>query len=216
METNIGIIVLAAGASARMGEPKQLLRFEGETLLRRATNAAFASRCRPVVVVTGARHDEMGDELDATGALVVVNEEWIEGMGSSIRHGIAALEAATAGTAEAAVLMLCDQPFVTGESLNRLLEAHREAASPLVASRYEAQGEMTHGVPCLFGRALFPELMNLRGGEGAKSVIMRHASEAASVFMPEAAFDVDTPRDYEALRRGADGDSSFDRRADRK
>lgn len=204
-EAHIGIIVLAAGASSRMGEPKQLLRFEGETLLRRATNAAFASRCRPVIVVTGARHEELRDVLDPTGALVVVNEEWIEGMGSSIRHGIARLEAVTAGAAEAAILMLCDQPFVTGECLDRLLAAYRAAASPLVASRYESQGAMTHGVPSLFGRALFPELMNLPGGEGAKSVITRHSSEAAFVLMPEAAFDIDTPRDYRTLLREAEG-----------
>lgn len=203
-EAQIGVIVLAAGASTRMGGSKQLLRFEGETLLRRATNAAFASRCRPVVVVTGARHDEMTDELDPTGALVVVNDGWIEGMSSSIRHGISALEAATAGAAEAAVLMLCDQPFVTGGSIDRLLEAYRAAAPPLAASRYRSRGEMTHGVPALFRRALFPELMNLRGGEGAKSIITRHLFEASIVLMPEAAFDVDTPHDYSFLAGGGE------------
>lgn len=198
-EANIGIIVLAAGASSRMGESKQLLRLRGETLLRRAVNAALDSRCRPVIVVTGASLRALRDEVVGTGAIIAVNQAWAEGMGSSIRCGIVALEAATAGRAEAAVLMLCDQPFVTGEVINRLLEAYRAGASPLVASLYEAQGEKTRGVPALFGRPLFPELMGLRGAEGAKRIIAQHSSEASVIAMPEAAFDVDTPRDYRVL-----------------
>jgi CTP:molybdopterin cytidylyltransferase MocA len=94
--SSIGIIVLAAGSSSRMGEPKQLLHFEGETLLRRAVEAALETACRPVIVVMGAVVTEkMREEVSSLEALIVVNELWTEGMGSSIRCGIGALEAAT-------------------------------------------------------------------------------------------------------------------------
>ena len=198
-EQRVGIIVLAAGASRRMGEPKQLLRCEGETLLRRAVRAALGSRCRPLIVVLGANAEALGDEV--VGARVAVNEEWAEGMSSSIRCGLRALEAATAGTAEAVVLTLCDQPLVTSGVINRLLDVYETERPPLVASEYGAGAEMTLGVPALFSRALFSELMDLRGAEGAKRVIRRHSGAALNVAAPEAAFDVDTPEDYRALQQ---------------
>jgi molybdenum cofactor cytidylyltransferase len=205
-ESSIGIIVLAAGDSSRMGEPKQLLKFEGETLLCRAARAALGVRSGAVVVVLGFRAGVMQEELDAPGALAVVNESWPEGMSSSIRCGLQALEASTADSIEAAILMLCDQPFVTSDVLKRLVDAYSAGRALVVASEYESQGEQTPGagektlgVPVLFNRALFPELMGLRGAEGAKRIIMRHKAEAAVIAMPEAAFDVDTPGDYRAL-----------------
>jgi molybdenum cofactor cytidylyltransferase len=193
----VGVVVLAAGASRRMGEPKQLLRCGGESLLRRAVQAALGSRCRPVVVVLGAYAEALGGE--AAGAQVAFNEEWAEGMSSSIRCGLRALDAATSEQVDAAILMLCDQPFVTSEVIKRLVAAYEEKRTTLVASRYESGGELTTGVPALFSRELFAELMGLRGAEGAKRVIMRHASEATVVSVPEASFDVDTPEDYRSL-----------------
>lgn len=206
-ESTVGIVVLAAGASLRMGEPKQLLRCGGETLLARAVRAALSSRCRPVVVVLGAHAEALRGEVARAEARVVVNPEWAEGMASSIRCGLAALEEATAGAVRAAVLMLCDQPLVTGEVIGRLLAAYGAGRTPLVASEYEARGERTRGVPALFSRALFPELMALRGAEGAKRVVERRSSIATFIAVPEAAFDVDTPEDYRVLKRDAAGDS---------
>jgi molybdenum cofactor cytidylyltransferase len=201
-ESAVGIIVLAAGASRRMGEPKQLLRYGGETLLGRSVRAAFDSGCRPVVVVLGAHAEALRGEVLAE-ARVVVNPEWAEGMASSIRCGLAALEAATAGKARAVVLTLCDQPLVTGEVIGRLLAAYESGRTTLVASEYEVGGERTRGVPALFSRALFQELMRLRGAEGAKRIITRRSSGALIVAVPEAAFDVDTPEDYRVFKREA-------------
>ena len=93
-----------------------------------------------------------------------------------------------------------------GEVINRLLAAYEAGRPPLVASEYEAGGERTRGVPALFSRALFPELMALRGAEGAKRVITRHSSRATFIAAPEAAFDVDTPEDYRLLKRDAADD----------
>src|SRR5437868_14169899 len=100
----VGLIVLAAGASSRMGTPKQLLRYDGETLLRRAVRVALGARCRPAVVVLGAQAEALRGEV--VGAQVVINEEWAEGMASSLRCGLRALEAATSEPLAAAVLLL--------------------------------------------------------------------------------------------------------------
>ena len=153
------------------------------------------------MVVLGAHAETLRGE--AAGAQVAVNEEWAEGMSSSIRCGLRALDAATSGRTDAAILTLCDQPFVTSAVIERLVAAYEEKRPALVASRYEAGGEAASGVPALFSRALFAELMGLRGAQGAKRVIMRHASEATVVSVPEASFDVDTPEDYRVLRRRA-------------
>ena len=204
MSTSLtGIILLAAGASTRLGQPKQLLRYEGETLLRRAARAALGSQGRPVIVVLGAQADALHDEIADLEAQIVVNQEWNEGPGSSIRCGLAGLEATTFGRAEAALLTLCDQPFVSSRIINRLIEAYHAKRPRLVVSEYEAKGEKTRGVPALFSRALFSELMDLPGVEGAKRIIARYSHEAIIIATPEAAFDVDTSDDYQILQRGA-------------
>lgn len=204
-EATVGIIVLAAGASSRMGEPKGLLAFEGETLIKRAVRAALGTGCRPVIVVLGSNASALHDEIAETDALVLFNRNWFEGMSSSIRCGIETLEGCAQDKPEAVILTLCDQPFVTSACLRRLIDSYRASGAALVASEYEAAGEKTFGVPALFSRALFSELMSLSGAEGAKRVIMRHRQEAAVVALPEAAFDVDTPDDYLALRDKAEG-----------
>jgi molybdenum cofactor cytidylyltransferase len=197
---NVGIIVLAAGASTRMGEPKQLLRYRGATLLRRAVDAALGTGCDPVVVVLGADAERARAEVSDTAAVVVVNESWAEGMGSSIRVGVAALD-----DARAALVTLCDNPLVTSSVLGRLVDAYLAERSLLVASEYESGGARVRGVPALFDRDLFPELSSLRGSEGARRIVERNASRATFVSVPEAAFDVDTPEDFAAL-----GDASPD------
>lgn len=199
-DVNVGIIVLAAGASLRMGEPKQLLHYQGETLLQRATTTALRSRCEPVIVVLGSQAEAFCEELAATPATIVINQEWEEGMASSIRCGIKALEAKASNQAEAAILMLCDQPFVTPTTLNRLLTTYQTARPSVVASAFEVRGEMTCGVPALFSRSLFSELLNLHGAKGAKAIITKHRNEAIMLATPEAAIDIDTPLDYLTLQ----------------
>jgi molybdenum cofactor cytidylyltransferase len=128
---------------------------------------------------------------------IVVNRVWAEGMSSSIRCGLRAL--AAIDEIGAAILLLCDQPFVTSEVIMRLVAAYHAQQTLLVAAEYEADGEQTRGVPALFARRLFPELLALRGAEGAHRLIRRHVAEANFVAVPEAAFDVDTPANYLAV-----------------
>jgi len=198
---------MAAGASVRMGESKQLLRFEGETLLRRAVNAALQTKCRPVIVVLGAEVERLSEEISDLETPIVFNQAWKEGMSSSIRCGIGALEAITFGKAQAAILMLCDQPFVTSIVINRLLEKYHRTNAAIVASGYGTGNDKTRGVPALFSRPLFPALLQLRGEEGAKRIIMQHASQVSAIISPEAATDVDSPSDYRNLH-GQQGHST--------
>jgi molybdenum cofactor cytidylyltransferase len=190
----IGAVILAAGSSSRMGRPKQLLRFGGETLLTRAALAALGAACNPVIVVTGAHAEQTRGELRGLGVLEVENPRWEAGMGSSVSAGVLALLEAQPGTA-AVVLMLCDQPLVNADVVAGLVASHRETGCEAVASRY---GE-SYGVPALFARTLFDELARLEGHAGAKQVIGRHASRARFVPFPGGEFDVDTPDDFTRL-----------------
>jgi molybdenum cofactor cytidylyltransferase len=192
--TAIGAVILAAGASSRMGTPKQLLQFRGQSLLRRVALTALEAGCRPVIVVTGANAEQCREELHGLEVLEAKNPQWESGMGSSVRAGVEALVKADAN-AVAVILMLCDQPFVTPNIVARLVAAHRSTGSPIVASQY---GE-SFGVPALFTRSIFAELAGLEGGSGAKQVIKGHASEANFVPFPMGEIDVDTPDDFARL-----------------
>ena len=187
---DVGAVILAAGASARMGRPKQALEFRGQTLLRRAVLAALEAGCRPVIVVTGAHSAASREQLRGLGVREAENDRWESGMGSSVAAGIRALVEADAEVA-AAVLMVCDQPFVSASVLAELVAAHRSTGKPIVASRYGGGC----GVPALFGRGLFEELAELGASGGAKAVIHRHSSEAHLVDFALGEVDVDTPED---------------------
>ena len=183
-----------------MGRPKQLLPFKGETLLSRAARVALETQCRPVIVVLGSHAEALQEELAATEGRIIVNREWAEGMSSSIRCGLRALETGATQATEAAILMLCDQPFVTSDIIRRLADEYIAHRPLLVASGYEAKGVKTTGVPALFSCSLFAELMELRGTAGAKRIIERHEKAGSVIAVPEAGFDIDTPDDYRALR----------------
>jgi xanthine/CO dehydrogenase XdhC/CoxF family maturation factor/CTP:molybdopterin cytidylyltransferase MocA len=194
---SIAIIILAAGASTRMGRPKQLLTYDGRTFLRNAAEMAVASVCRPIIVILGANADRLHSEIGGLPVQPVVNERWAEGLGSSIRAGVEALERCDREeAAEAVVLMLCDQPFVTAAVIDELVTAYRSSGKRLIASEYGG----TMGVPALFGREYFAELAALSGAAGAKQIIAVHASEVVRVPFPNGATDIDTPEDYVALQ----------------
>ena len=144
----IGAVILAAGASARMSIPKQLLQFRGQAFLRRAASVALEAGCRPVVVVTGANVAACRESLRGLDVLEAENQQWEFGISSSVRVGIEALVTPNPRIA-AVVLMLCDQPFVTRDVIVGLVRAHYETGCSIVASRYGG----SYGVPALFGKA---------------------------------------------------------------
>jgi molybdenum cofactor cytidylyltransferase len=189
----IGIVILAAGRSQRMGQPKQLLPFRERTLLRHAVETAVASTCRPILVVTGAHAELVSLELQSLPVLIAYNSEWASGIGSSLRLAIQTLGAIDA--IEGVVITLSDQPLVTADAVNRIVEAHYQTGKDIVASEYAD----THGVPLFIGKRFFDEISALTGTEGAKRVMDRHLEEMMTVPLVEAAFDIDTPNDYEWL-----------------
>jgi molybdenum cofactor cytidylyltransferase len=190
----IGAVILAAGSSSRMGSPKQVLQFRGESLLRRAALAALDAECSPVIVVTGAYAELSRRELEGLGVREALNPHWETGMASSICAGLEGLLEADPDAA-AAVILLCDQPLVTAGVISDLVSAHRVTSRSVIASTYGG----SFGVPALFSRPLFAELARLEGGAGAKQVIKRYASEAHFLPFQGGEVDVDTRDDFSRL-----------------
>ena len=187
----IGIIILAAGGSLRLGKPKQLLEYEGKSLLRRSAEAALACECENVVVVLGFEADELGKEVFDLPVKIVLNDLWVEGIGSSIKAGLAELLEGSPDIS-AVVVMLCDQPYVNEKTISSLVNTYRSSGKPIVAAEYDG----IVGVPALFDREMFDELMNVEGDAGARVVIRQNLGDkVATVPAPEAAFDVDTPEE---------------------
>ena len=190
----IAAIVLAAGGSKRMGSPKQAAIFRGESLLRRAASAALGTTARPVVVVLGSGAEEVEKELVGLGVSIVVNRDWAEGMASSIGAGLHEAERITPGI-DGALLTVCDQPFATSTLLESLLRSRRGGRHPIVACSYGG----SLGVPALFGRERFDDLLALIGAEGARRILGRLRHEVHSLPFPGGEFDVDTPDDLARL-----------------
>ena len=192
----VALLLLAAGASTRMGRPKQLLPYRGRTLLRHAAETAVAAGCAPIVLVTGALHDELLAEIVGLSILAVHNPDWETGMASSIRAGLAAVAAAAP---RAVLVMLTDQPLVTPELLRQLIVQQHATQAPIVAAAY---GE-TLGVPAIFDKSLLPELLKLQGAQGAGRLIARLGAAVGQVAFPAGLLDVDTPAQYTALLQGS-------------
>lgn len=192
-DAQIGAIVLAAGGSSRLGRPKQLIEYHGVSLVRRAVLTAIEARLTPVVVL-GCEADACRGRIADLSALVVVNERWERGIGFSLRLGVEHLRRETA--ANAAVVMLCDQPLVDAAALGRIVSAYRRG-SAVVAAKYAG----TLGVPALFSGAWLGRLTGLADDAGAKGVILEAGAAAVGVDVPEAAIDVDSEADLRRLTK---------------
>jgi molybdenum cofactor cytidylyltransferase len=191
-------IVLAAGRSARMGRNKLLLRFGGESLVRRAARTALEAGLEPVIVVLGHEEERVAAELAGLPCLAVRNGRHELGMNTSIDAGVGALPPEVG----AAVMILADMPLVTAAMLRALVDRHRAGGAALVASRYGA----VIAPPALYAR---PILGELRGGQGdgrGREVLRRHEGEVAWVDWPsEALADLDEPGDLQGeTPRGAE------------
>jgi molybdenum cofactor cytidylyltransferase len=185
-----GLIILAAGASTRLGQPKQNLKFRDKTLLQRMVEIAIASTCRPVIVVIGANADSI---LPVENCDVIYNANWEEGMASSIRIGMS--EIIKNKAIDNVVIMLCDQPFVSTSLIDTIVQKQIETGKPIIACTYSN----AVGVPALFNRSLFDELLLLKGNEGAKSIFKVYPNKIITVPFPEGSIDIDTMNDYEYL-----------------
>jgi molybdenum cofactor cytidylyltransferase len=190
----VAAILLAAGSSTRMGRTKQLLPYRDETLVRWTARTALDSGCTTVLAVLGAQSAMVRTELEDLPVQLLENPQWAEGMGSSVRCGVRGALALDPDL-DATVLLLADQPQVTANTINRLVETATTTAKPIVASAYSN----TLGVPALFTRDIFDELSNLPSEWGAKKLIAEGGDRVVAVPAPEAAWDIDTPENYRDL-----------------
>jgi molybdenum cofactor cytidylyltransferase len=189
---SIGMLILAAGASTRLGKPKQLLQYQGQSFLRHIADVAIASPCQPILVVLGAQAKQLRSEVNDLPVMLVENQDWATGISSSIRVGLEALQT-QCQSLDAALITLCDQPLISVQLIQQLVEQYKLTNQRIIASEYAG----IVGVPALFSRALFPDLMRLQGDVGAKRLIYQLINEVVPIAFPDGAIDIDTAQDYE-------------------
>lgn len=191
MPATLHVLVLAAGASSRLGQPKQLVRLGGRPALHRVVSHCVAVAGNAVTVVIGAHARELTHLLSHSPASVIVNREWQEGIAASIRRGLAALPAAC----DALMIVLGDQVALTVADLKRLINTWKEDDGTIATAVYDGHV----GVPAIFPRLCFSELAQLRGDQGARLILERNQYRLARVPMSNAAIDLDTPQDLREL-----------------
>ena len=186
----ISAVVLAAGASTRMGTQKLLLPLGGEPLVRRAVRQVCAAGFDDVLVVLGSEHERTLAALEGLAVRHAVNADYASGMGSSFRTAVEQLP-----DSSAAMFALADQPFVTTAEYRSVLDTYRQQPSPIVSVRY---GDIM-APPHLFEREFFPELAQLQ--HGARSLLLQHTERTVILrFPPDLLVDIDTPEDYELAK----------------
>ncbi|WP_259069421.1 nucleotidyltransferase family protein [Mucilaginibacter sp. X4EP1] len=190
--TVTGIIILAAGSSGRMGEPKQNLIFRGQTLLQRAIETAMSTACETILVVVGANADIITPTITHTKVNIVNNTDWAEGISSSIKSGINEIQKINPAI-NAVILMFCDQPFVDTHLLNMLILS--KTKSGIAASAYD---DMI-GMPTLFDKIYFDELLNLNGNGGAENLLTKYGDILTILPYDQGGIDIDTMEDFDYI-----------------
>lgn len=194
MTNKYGIIILAAGSSSRLGRPKQLLHYKAQSFLQNIVGIALEVAVGPVIIVLGSQADLLRKELDETKIITVINEDWQDGIGSSIGCGLKKLTDHIP-SAEGVIFTVCDQPFVTTSLLYDLVDAYHRTHQPIIASAYDN----TIGIPAFFHRDIFPQLLQLKADKGAKQLMNSYKDQMTLVSFPMGSRDIDTEADYEQL-----------------
>ena len=194
--TNCAVVLLAAGASIRLGQPKQLLTYHGRSFIQNMISAAVNANLHPVIVVLGAHGTLIAGEITNTNVHIAHNNDWEEGIASSIRCGIKTLQKVEPAC-DGAILMVCDQPYISSSLLDDLLASQRKTGSPIAAAYYNDVA----GTPALFHKKIFSDLLLLRGDRGAQNILRQHADRLTTVPFPMGIIDIDTKDHYEKLKQ---------------
>lgn len=192
--TEIAALVLAAGESQRLGQPKQLAHFRGRPLLRHTAQVALQSDCDRVIVTLGANAGACQHVLEELPLETLMIKNWREGMSASIVAG--ARLVTTLPETSALLVTLCDQPLISATMLNVIIAEHKNTGAPIVASEYTGR----LGAPVLFARRVFADLMSLQGDRGARDLITSQRHPVTGIPLPEAVCDIDTTGDLERLK----------------
>lgn len=188
----ISIVIIAAGASSRMGEPKQLLQWGNTTLLGHALEQANASRADSVYVVLGANFEKIASTISSTRAQVLKYDDWQKGMGNTIAYSIDHLTTSKLKR-DAILIMLADQPQVSTLFLNQMIDAYHNQQQGIVATHYADSGA---GVPAIFDKQYFDQLMLLSGDKGAKSLLNKNKGDVLALSPQTQFIDIDTRDTY--------------------
>lgn len=191
---NTGIIILAAGNSSRLGSPKQLLYYQGSSLLQRTVAAAETTAYEPVVLVLGAHADQILEQHPDLKINIIINDSWEKGISSSIAAGLLKMLELEADTKNV-VIAVADQPFIRPEIFRELVEESQRSRKNIVASKYAE----TIGTPALFNEIYFDELIALNGNTGAKPILQKYAADVATIPFELGHIDIDTQTDYNNL-----------------
>jgi molybdenum cofactor cytidylyltransferase len=189
------IVILAAGGSRRLGQPKQLLSVLGEPLLRRVVRMAGEVSPDHLIVVLGSSAYDCVPVIKDYGVDIVVNPFWESGLAGSIRIGV---ERAEEQGADSILLLLSDQPWLNSEVIRRFLDRMNGKTDVIISARYDG----ILGAPMMFGSDWFPQLKNLEGDQGARNLVSKETDRVEVIDWSEGALDVDTPDDLASLMRG--------------
>jgi molybdenum cofactor cytidylyltransferase len=190
-----GIIILAAGAATRMGKAKMLLPFSNGHILSHILEQAVSVETNNLCMVTGFYHAEIEKNIDSKSIEIIYNQNWKEGMASSIRKGLLTLLEKDKDISTV-LLLVADQPYLHGELLKEIYQVYHKTNRGIVAAQYGN----TKGTPVLFDKKYFAQLLALKGDIGAKSILQQNEADCAVVNFPLGAIDIDTPEDYENLQ----------------
>ena len=189
-----GVVLLAAGKSSRLGQPKQFLIFEDTSLVKKAAKTALEITDK-VMVVTGAFKEKVEEELNGLSLHITYNKDFEEGIASSIRKGLSSLMKKFVDL-KGVIFIVCDQPYLNSSVVNQLIQKTAETNRGIVAATYA----QTIGTPVLFIRKFFPMLLELKGDNGAKKVIKENLSEVCTIDFLQGGIDIDTLADYELIK----------------
>lgn len=193
---NTGIILLAAGNSSRMGTAKQLLSYQGKTLLDRTIDTALeVFKEDHIMLVLGADHNEIASKIENQNVQISINDDWRSGMASSIKAGLKTLLKLFPDM-EHCFISVCDQPFLTSEIFTEMFQLKENSNKEIIAARYSD----TIGVPALFSKKYFEVLMEFSGEQGAKKIIQRNMEDVETFEFEKGAIDIDTKVEYENLK----------------
>lgn len=187
----IGVLILAAGSSSRMGMSKQMLPINGTSLLARTIKTTIEANLKNIAVVLGSNADEHRIAANEFPVTTVLNHGWKNGMGTSIRVGIHHFR--PIDSIKGVIILVCDQPTLQPEILIKLIENQKQTGKSIIACRYAN----TVGVPALFSRTMFDELTSLEDNHGAKQLILEHPNDVSTIDFPSGEIDLDTPEDYD-------------------
>ncbi len=210
-----GILIIAAGQSKRLGSPKQLLAFEGKTLINRLIDIVKDATNSPITIVLGADAEKISAQITAPNLNIVMNDQWEEGMASSIRVGLNSMMNINEFNNEkleeknkvkegmnkvkeeldGVMILVCDQPFVSAENIQALIQLQQNTELPIAACYYEG----IIGTPAIFHKSMFSELLDLKGDIGAKKIIKNRETEVAKLHFEKGVLDIDTMEDYKQL-----------------